>query len=182
MAVITTEAAQGAISAHRATRRPGNFWLKSWESASEMSMVPTTTVPTQMPVRMRMPGRSGSSHRYTKFRQPAQPRMNPSGLMCWKAVWIMMTTGQSTTTTMRAVAGPIQTSGSSLAASLSGGRRVRASALSSPAAETLMRLQLPFRAVSWMLSSTGFGLGPMAVPMICWICTFTCAQTGSFGY
>ncbi len=48
IAVITTEAAQGAMSAQRAARRPGNFWLKSWASASEISMVPTTTVATQM--------------------------------------------------------------------------------------------------------------------------------------
>ena len=63
IAVITTDAAQGAMSAQRAMRRPGNFWLKSWQSASEMSMVPTTTVPTQMPVRTRMSTRSGSSRR-----------------------------------------------------------------------------------------------------------------------
>ena len=52
-AVIITEAAHGMMSAHRATRRPGNLWLNSWARPSEISMVTATTTTTQTTVRSR---------------------------------------------------------------------------------------------------------------------------------
>ena len=59
-AVIITDAAHGAISAHRATRRPGKRWLNSCASASDSSMVTPTTTTTQITVRNSTPRRSGS--------------------------------------------------------------------------------------------------------------------------
>ena len=62
-AVITTDAAQGAISAVRAARRNGNRWLKSCASASESISVTPTTATTQMTVRKTTPASAGSCHR-----------------------------------------------------------------------------------------------------------------------
>ena len=62
-AVIITDAAHGAISAVRATRRPGNRSLNSCASASEISRVTPTTATTQITVRVTTPSSAGSCHR-----------------------------------------------------------------------------------------------------------------------
>lgn len=78
MAVITTEAAHGAISAQRAIRRPGNRWLNSCAVAIDIRIVMTTTHTTQTTVRVITPPRSGSANRWSKLRHAADP--------CWKPI------------------------------------------------------------------------------------------------
>ena len=112
-AVIVTEAAQGAISAQRAMRRPGHCALNSCASTIETTMVMMTAAPTQITVRMRTPLRSGSSNRSRKFFPPADPNTKPSGLMCSNDVRNSTTTGHSTITPISASAGPIHSSGAS---------------------------------------------------------------------
>jgi hypothetical protein len=80
--VINTDAAHGAINAHRVTRRPGNTWLNSWANPRERTIVTHTTTTTQIAVRHKMPGRSGSSNRFLKFFDPAGPSKKPFGLKC----------------------------------------------------------------------------------------------------
>src|SRR3954454_3570149 len=62
--VMTTDAAHGAISAHRATRRPGKRWLNSCAIASEIAIVTVTTTTTHTAVRISTADRSGSSNRF----------------------------------------------------------------------------------------------------------------------
>src|SRR4051812_49091449 len=119
-AVITTDAAQGAIRAHRTIRRPGKCWLNSCAMASDTIIVTATTTTTQIAVRTNTPARAGSLNSSLKFSQPAEPRLKPSGLMCWNEVRNITTTGHTTTTAMRATAGPSHNSGASTA-----GRRRR---------------------------------------------------------
>src|ERR1700733_6126410 len=69
-AVIITEAAQGMISAHRVTRRPGNLWLNSWARPSEISTVTETTTTTQITVRTRTETKSGSLNSWRKLAVP----------------------------------------------------------------------------------------------------------------
>ena len=69
-AVIITEAAHGMISAHRATRRPGNRWLNSWARPSEISTVTATTTTTQITVRTRTETKFGSSNSVRKLAVP----------------------------------------------------------------------------------------------------------------
>src|SRR5262247_4457693 len=47
-AVIVTDAAHGAISAHRATRRPGHRALNTCANTIEIAIVTITTAPTQI--------------------------------------------------------------------------------------------------------------------------------------
>src|SRR3984885_10750289 len=114
-AVISTEAAQGAMIAQRAKRRPGKRWLNSAARPRDSSIVMATTDATQISVRSRMPGRFGLSKTWLKLPQPAEPMSMPSGVMFRNDVWIMVTIGQMTTKPMSAIAGPSQASGSSLA-------------------------------------------------------------------
>src|SRR5580704_13923784 len=112
-AVTITDAAHGAISAHRATRRPGKRWLKSWASPSESSIVMATTAITQITVRIRMLGRFGLWNNVVKFCAPAEPIVTPIGVMFCVDVWTMLTIGQSTTTAIRIRHGAIHGSGAS---------------------------------------------------------------------
>ena len=111
-AVIITEAAHGAMIAHRANRLPGKRWLYSWARPSDITMVMATDAATQITVRTRMPGRFGFFSTWLKLLSPADPIVMPSGVMFWNDVWTIVTIGHRTTTAIRAIAGPIQSSGS----------------------------------------------------------------------
>ena len=111
-AVIITEAAHGAMIAHRAKRLPGKRWLYSCARPSEITMVMATDAATQITVRTRMPGRFGFLNTWLKLLSPADPIVMPSGVMFWNDVWTIVTIGHSTTTAIRAIAGPIHSSGS----------------------------------------------------------------------
>ena len=63
-AVITTDAAHGAMSAQRASRRPGKRWLNNCATASEIAIVTVTTSTTHTAVRNSTADRSGSSNRF----------------------------------------------------------------------------------------------------------------------
>ena len=75
-------------------------------------MVMATVAATQTTVRTRMPGKFGFSNTWLKLLSPADPSVMPSGVMFWNEVWIIVTMGHRTTTAIRAIAGPIQSSGS----------------------------------------------------------------------
>src|SRR6266568_7798009 len=75
-------------------------------------MVMATVAATQITVRTRMPGRFGFLNTWLKLLTPAYPIVMPSGVMFWNDVWTMVTIGHSTTTAIRAIAGPIHSSGS----------------------------------------------------------------------
>src|SRR6266700_8025252 len=75
-------------------------------------MVMATDAATQITVRTRMPGRFGFLNTWLKLLSPADPIVMPSGVMFWNDVWTMVTIGHSTTTAIRAIAGPIHSSGS----------------------------------------------------------------------
>src|SRR5450755_251034 len=111
-AVIITDAAHGAMSAHRATRLPGKRWLNSWARPSETSIVRPTTATTHSTVRTRMPGRFGSWKSLLKFLVPADPIVTPMAVMFCIDVWTSVTMGHSTTTAIRIAAGASQASGS----------------------------------------------------------------------
>ena len=111
-AVIITEAAHGAMIAHRAKRLPGKRWLYSCARPSEITMVMATDAATQITVRTRMPGRFGFLNTWLKLLSPADPIVMPSGVMFWNDVWTIVTIGHSTTTAIKAIAGPIHSSGS----------------------------------------------------------------------
>src|SRR6266567_2751267 len=82
-------------------------------------MVMATVAATQITVRTRMPGRFAFLNTWLKLLSPADPIVMPSGVMSWNDVWTIVTIGHRTTTAIRAIAGPIQSSGSR-AASLPG--------------------------------------------------------------
>ena len=75
-------------------------------------MVMATDAATQITVRTRMPGRFGFLNTWLKLLSPADPIVMPSGVMFWNDVWTIVTIGHSTTTAIRAIAGPIHSSGS----------------------------------------------------------------------
>jgi hypothetical protein len=75
-------------------------------------MVTATDAATQITVRTRMPGRFGFLNTWLKLLSPADPIVMPSGVMFWNDVWTIVTIGHSTTTAIRAIAGPIHSSGS----------------------------------------------------------------------
>src|SRR5215468_12771018 len=75
-------------------------------------MVMATVTVTQITVRTRMPGRFAFLITWLKLLSPADPIVIPSGVMSWNDVWTIVTIGHSTTTAIRAIAGPIQSSGS----------------------------------------------------------------------
>src|SRR5215475_10586059 len=75
-------------------------------------MVMVTVTVTQITVRTRMPGRLGFLNTWLKLLSPAEPIVMPSGVMFWNDVWTIVTMGHSTTTAIRAIAGPSQSSGS----------------------------------------------------------------------
>src|SRR5216683_2630823 len=104
-AVIITDAAHGAMSAHRATRLPGKRWLNSWARPSDISMVMPTTATTHSTVRTRIPGRFGSWKSLLKFFVPADPIVTPIGVMSCIEVWTRATMGHSTTTAISAAGG-----------------------------------------------------------------------------
>jgi hypothetical protein len=111
MAVINTDAAHGAISAQRVTRRPGKRWLNSCARANDTSIVMPTTATTHTIVRSTTPLNASSSNRFVKLRQPLLPLISPKLLTFWNAVRTITTTGHSTTKQMSPIAGPIHTSG-----------------------------------------------------------------------
>lgn len=86
MAVIRTDAAQGAIRAQRVRRRPGNRWLNSWARASESSIVRPTTATVQITVRTRTCPRSVSPKSLRYLSKPAEPRTKPLVLIRRKEV------------------------------------------------------------------------------------------------
>src|SRR5436190_13035491 len=114
--VMRTDAAHGAISAHRATRRPGNRLLNSWASPSETTVVMATTDTTQTTVRSTTPANAGSPNRWWKLSKPALPSTSPKALTRRNAVWNMLTTGQAIAKPISASAGPIQSNGVSVRA------------------------------------------------------------------
>src|ERR1700745_3333404 len=75
-------------------------------------IVRATVASTHMTVRTRMPGRFGFLNTWLKLLSPADPIVMPSGVMFWNDVWTIVTIGHSTTTAIRAIAGPIHSGGS----------------------------------------------------------------------
>ncbi len=65
IAVMSTDAAQGAMSAQRATLRSGKRWLNSCARASENSTVSTTTATTQITLRTMMSAKSFSPNSFS---------------------------------------------------------------------------------------------------------------------
>jgi hypothetical protein len=61
LAVITSEAAHGTISAQRTNRRPGKRWLRSCASPSEITTVTATTAVTHTTVLSTTTGSAGCS-------------------------------------------------------------------------------------------------------------------------
>ena len=186
-AVIMTEAAHGAISAQRATRRPGNRWLNSCAMPSESSMVMLTTVTTQTTVRTRIPGRFGLPSSWLKFLVPAEPIVTPIGVMFCSDVWTRATIGHTTTTAISATAGPSQASGARRCrarrpwAARRGRGRGRAGSVCSPAAWTAAAVsgtptQLPVLAVCWIAFRMFCGLPVIAWPSVVLIWFSTVVQ------
>src|SRR5712664_1851193 len=132
-------------------------------------MVMATVAATQITVRTRMPGRFAFVNTWLKLLSPADPIVMPSGVMSWNDVWTIVTIGHRTTTAIRAIAGPIQSSGSR-AASLRrldgpGGLRAdpRVDVLGF-GASGIARAQPPLLAVCWIAPRICAGLPVMAWP------------------
>src|SRR5690348_11892606 len=110
--------------------------------------------------------------------------------MRWNDDWIITTTGHKTTTAIRAIAGPIQSSGVAARARPRNGE-VRGAMLSPYVYDGVFGLPVPGRdrsgrapgcsqlalvAVCWSWPRTCFGSPVTAVPMVCWILVLVLAQ------
>ena len=79
--VMTTDAAQGMITASRTSWRPGNTLFRKLASTREMRMVSTTTDKTQMTVFSSTLGSAGSPSTWEKLSKPALPLSTPIRLI-----------------------------------------------------------------------------------------------------